>query len=204
MKYYSQFKQDQIINENFFKNKPNGFFVDIGAHDGITFSNSKFYEELGWDGICIEPNPDVFPTLQNNRKVKCVMKAISDKPGKAEFFQITDGPDMLSGLSSEFTQNAIARIHDELTNYPESFTYIEVECDTFSNIVENTTIDFLSIDTEGNELKILQTIDFNKYDIHILTIENNDFDDKFIKFFSDKPYRFVGRLQCDEIFVKTV
>jgi hypothetical protein len=111
---------------------------------------------------------------------------------------------MLSGLSSEFTQNAIARIHDELTNYPESFTYIEVECDTFSNIVENTTIDFLSIDTEGNELKILQTIDFNKYDIHILTIENNDFDDKFIKFFSDKPYRFVGRLQCDEIFVKTV
>lgn len=204
MTYYSQFKQDQIINENFFKNKPNGFFVDIGAHDGITFSNSKFYEELGWDGICIEPNPKVFPTLQNNRKVKCVMKAIAEKPGTAEFFQIIDGPDMLSGLSSEFTQNAIARIHDELVDYPDAFTYIEVECDTFSNIVETTTIDFLSIDTEGNELKILQTIDFDKYDIHVLTIENNDFDDKFIKFFSDKPYQFVGRLQCDEIFVKTV
>ena len=44
--YYSQFKQDQLVNEFFFKNKKNGFFVDIGAHDGKTFSNSLFFEEI--------------------------------------------------------------------------------------------------------------------------------------------------------------
>ena len=43
MQYYSQFKQDQVLNEQIFKNKTDGFFVDIGAYDGITDSNSLFF-----------------------------------------------------------------------------------------------------------------------------------------------------------------
>lgn len=55
MKYKSQYSQDKFLNENFFKNKKNGVFIDIGAHDGITMSNSFFYEkQLGWDGLCVE------------------------------------------------------------------------------------------------------------------------------------------------------
>ena len=65
MKYYSQFEQDKFIYENYFINKTKGYFVDIGAHDGITFSNSKFFEELGWDGVCIEPNPKIFEKRMN-------------------------------------------------------------------------------------------------------------------------------------------
>ena len=104
MKYYSQFQQDKFINENFFKNKNSGFFVDIGAHDGVLFSNSKFFEELGWTGVCAEPNPIVFEQLQSVRKCKCVKKAIADKIGHAQFFQIVEGADMLSGLVDEFSQ----------------------------------------------------------------------------------------------------
>ena len=63
MKFYSQFEQDKFVYENFFINKNKGYFVDIGAHDGVTFSNSKFFEELEWDGVCIEPNPKVFSIL---------------------------------------------------------------------------------------------------------------------------------------------
>jgi hypothetical protein len=64
-------------------------------------------------------------------------------------------------------------------------------------------IDYLSIDTEGNELEILNTIDFTKYDIKAITVENNDYDDKFHKFFSDKKdYKFVTRLGCDEVYIK--
>ena len=104
--YHSQFKQDQFINENFFKNKINGFFVDIGAHDGKTFSNSLFFEGLGWNGVCVEPNPKIFKSLKNNRKCKCFEVAISDKIGKSSFFQITSDIDMLSGLTDEFTEEA--------------------------------------------------------------------------------------------------
>jgi FkbM family methyltransferase len=202
MKYYSQFEQDKFVYENYFQNKTNGYFVDIGAHNGITFSNSKFFEELGWTGVCVEPNPKVFKILQAGRKCKCIMKAISDHTGTAQFFQIVEGADMLSGLTDEFNQRGIENIYANLTGVENEFEYIDVELELFDNIIDNTTIDFLSLDTEGNELKILQTIDFNKYDIKVITVENNDYDDKFLKFLTPRGYQSVTRLGCDELYIK--
>jgi FkbM family methyltransferase len=204
MKYYSQFGQDQFIYKNFFQEKTKGYFVDIGAHDGVTFSNSKFFEELGWEGVCIEPNPKIFSILENNRKCKCVQKAISNNTRISQFFQIIEGPDMLSGLVEEFSDNAILRINDELKDKSEGFDYIDVECDLFENIVNQPKIDFLSLDTEGNELKILQSIDFDKFDIKIITVENNDYDKKFFNFLTSKNYTFITSLGCDEIYQKTI
>lgn len=201
--YHSQFKQDQFINENFFKNKINGFFVDIGAHDGKTFSNSLFFEGLGWNGVCVEPNPKIFKSLKNNRKCKCFEVAISDKIGKSSFFQITSDIDMLSGLTDEFTEEAKQRIVIEMQKDPKAFNHIEVETNTFENIINDTTrIDFLSLDTEGNELKILKSIDFNKYDIQLISVENNKFDNTFQNFFHNMKYHLVARLGCDEVYVK--
>jgi FkbM family methyltransferase len=204
MTYYSQFKQDEVIYNNFLKHIDKGYFVDIGAHDGKLFSNSLFFEELGWDGVCIEPNPNVFKVLESHRKCKCKNYAMSDKIGEAQFFQIIGAPDMLSGLVEDFTENAISRINEEMKthNCVNEYEYINVKTELFDNLVESKTINFLSLDTEGNEMKILKTIDFDKYDIQVITVENNDFDNKFNVFFSDKPYTFMGRLQCDEIYVK--
>ena len=68
MNYYSQFGQDKYLNENFFHNKSNGTYVDIGAHDGITGSNTYFFDLLGWEGICFEPLPEIYNQLVINRK----------------------------------------------------------------------------------------------------------------------------------------
>ena len=67
MNYYSQSQQDKIVDILFSK-KMNGFFVDIGAHNGVNFSNSLFFETYrDWKGVCIEPIPEVFEQLQKNR-----------------------------------------------------------------------------------------------------------------------------------------
>jgi FkbM family methyltransferase len=121
MKFYSQFQQDQFTYENYFINKPNGVFVDIGAYDGEIDSNSLFFENLGWDGICIEPNPEIFKKLKNIRKCKCLPYAISDKNEITQFFQIKEGPSTLSGLVNEFTEKAIRRIHDYNLEVNQSF-----------------------------------------------------------------------------------
>jgi FkbM family methyltransferase len=200
MKYYSQFKQDQYIYENYFQNKTNGYFVDIGAYDGETDSNSLFFENLGWDGVCIEPNPEMFKKLQKIRKCTYFPYAISNKEEILQFFQIKEGgPSTLSGLVEEYTQEAIARINNHNV---DDFDYINVECKLFNNIINVYNIDYLSLDTEGNELKILQSINFNLYNIDIITVENNNYDNIFNNFFSDKPYQFIGRLGCDELYKK--
>ena len=205
MIYYSQHKQDQFIYENLLKGVHKGFFVDIGAYDGITEgSNSLFFEQLGWEGICIEPNPARFNLLVQNRECTCFNYAIADTIGEASFLQILDGIDTLSGLVETFSDSYKQELHRVMESNNYRHEYVSVKTERFENLVPNTkTIDYLSIDTEGNELCILETIDFNKYDIRIMTIENNNYDDRFIKFFSDKPYNLVTRLGCDELYVKT-
>lgn len=201
MEYYSQFNQDEFVYENYFKERTDGIFVDIGAYDGVIGSNSLFFENLGWQGVCIEPNPEVFKKLQELRKCKCVPYAISDKSETARFFQIKEGgPATLSGLVDEYSQQAIARINKEVNQEDQNFDYIDVECKTFESIVKYKHIDYLSLDTEGNELKILQSIDYSEYFIDVITVENNDYDQKFIDFLTQKGYQFVTRLGCDEVF----
>ena len=59
--YFSQYGQDKFVAEHLFPGMRNGVFVDVGAYDGVTLSNSCFFErEMGWTGLCVEPIPDVF------------------------------------------------------------------------------------------------------------------------------------------------
>ena len=61
--YFSQFGQVKWIFERLSRNKENKFYVDIGANDGITLSNTYFLEKNGWDGIAVKPIPSVYEKL---------------------------------------------------------------------------------------------------------------------------------------------
>jgi len=240
MKYYSQYKQDQFIFEMFFQKnfnirnpkgwstfsditkgnpefslinliKYDGYFVDIGAHDGVSFSNSKFFEELGWKGVCIEPNPQTFNELENNRNssTQCIMKAISNKKSTENFTSIQnvdnknkDGINMLSGLTDKFDIKAKENIN-KLKNDPNyKVSEIKLETDLFSNLNPHKEIDYLSVDTEGNELEILKSINFDEYNIKTMTIENNTYNSNLIlDYLTSKNYTYVARLRCDEMYV---
>jgi len=117
MRYFSQYNQDMFI-DFFFNKKENGVFLDIGAHDGISFSNTFFFEkERNWDGICIEPIPSVFDKLRNNRN--CIVEncCILDKEGSITFREVV-GPDMLSGIIDFFDNAHLQRIEREIKEYP--------------------------------------------------------------------------------------
>lgn len=67
--YYSQYGEDLILDQFFkAKNITNGFFVDVGALDGIHLSNTYKFEQDGWNGICIEPHKQYFGLICKNRK----------------------------------------------------------------------------------------------------------------------------------------
>lgn len=151
--FYSQAEQDKWVCEmtNY---KQNGYFVDIGAYDGIQTSNSYYLEkELNWKGICIEANPEVFLSLKNSRKSININCAVTDYEGTCYF------------RNDVVTNN----IHD-----------IEVKCSTLFDILNKNQspqkIDYLSIDIEGHELIVLNEF-FKKnndfYTFSWITVEHN-------------------------------
>lgn len=205
MQYYSQIGQDKYVNERIFKGMENGFFVDIGAHDGINFSNSYFFEKYkNWSGICVEPIPEVYDLLRNNRKCICVEGAIFTENGYQDFFCLQGQIEMLSGLLNEFDIRHKTRIDKEILNSGGSSQVIKVKTFTLQSILDRhnvTLIDFLSIDTEGAELSVLQSINFNKVKIECITVENNYGEKSVEEFLKTQGFRLIGKLEFDDVYL---
>lgn len=205
--YYSQCGQDKFVNETFFKNCRHGVFIDIGAHNGISFSNTYFFEkELEWTGICLEPIPHVFNQLQKNRTCLCICGCISTDEHNSthSFLQISGYPEMLSGLVDKFDPKHLSRILHEIQEYSGSYKIIDVPCYNLNQILEDAGIhhvNFLSLDTEGGEFEILQNFDFSKCQVDVITVEDNYKIDPFIPFLISQGFEFITSLDQDLIFV---
>lgn len=202
--YFSQYKQDKFLNEVVFFNKKNGFFIDIGAHDGITISNSFFFEKYkSWEGICIEPNPTVYKKLVSNRKSVNLNVCIGNEKRKVKFTQIEGYSEMLSGITEKYDDRHVERINNAIIKKGGKKKEIEVEMISLDSIdgLKNKRIDFISIDTEGNEYEIVSAIDFNSMNIKSLVIENNYKDYRVKDHLKTFGFKRIYQLDCDEVFV---
>lgn len=203
-KYYSQYRQDQFIDWVIFYRKRKGVFVDIGAHDGISFSNTYFFEKnRAWEGYCFEPNPTVFKKLQENRTSQNINWCVGSENGKVEFWKIEGPAEMLSGIKTHYDYRHIERIRKEIEISGGIIQEIEVRVISLMEFPEilKSGIDYLSIDTEGNELSILESIDFSKLKIKAISIENNYADDTIEDYLQGKGFEKVIKLKCDSIFI---
>lgn len=208
--FHSQVGQDKFVYERYFKDKHNGVFIDIGAHDGITFSNTYFFEkELGWKGICIEPQPLVFKQLERNRSCICINGCISDKSGTVDFTHVICPScvyvEMLSGITQKYDPAHIARIDREVAQHHGRKEVIKVSAYLLSDILHCygiNHVNYLSIDTEGGELSILQTIPFERIIIDVIDVENNYGDKAIEEFLEAHGFVLVKRLEWDDIYAR--
>jgi FkbM family methyltransferase len=175
--YKSQYLQDILLDRWVFKGRTGCVFVDIGAHDGVTYSNSFFFEKVrGWRGVCIEPNPEVFAQLVANRQCATLNCCVSDRAGAAPFMKVSGYSEMLSGIVENYDPEHRLRIAQEIEQFGGSSEIVSIEARTFRDVVTQCDfpeVTYLSIDTEGSELSILQSIDFTRVFVHALTVEYN-------------------------------
>ncbi len=205
--FHGQFKQDSYCYENFLKDIVGGTFLDIGASDGVRFSNTHFFEkEKEYTGLCIEPRKTAFEQLIANRTCNCENIAIDVENKDAVDFQELFGYGSgLSGIVHNYDQRHVQRIHYEKENpNHKGSAVIKVCTRKIQDILDKYdlhNIDFFSLDTEGGELKILQSIDWKKVHVKVITVENNCHDSEFKRFLTDKGFVFQKRIECDEIYV---
>jgi FkbM family methyltransferase len=171
--FQGQADQD-VLAYLYFKGRRDGFFLDIGAYDGKTYSNTYALEQIGWKGVCLEPLPDAFARLRQNRRCDCYNLAMSDKPEETADFIRAAGVETLSGLESKMAPGH----KDWILREQGTVERIRVKTITFGDLMSRypgiSRIDFLSLDVEGAEASILESIDFSAYRFGLVAIESID------------------------------
>jgi FkbM family methyltransferase len=185
----------------YFRGKREGFFLDIGAHDGRTYSNSFVFEQLGWRGACVEPLPGVFERLRQNRRCDCYRAALAPSSDPEAAFIHAVGVDTLSGLESEMAAGHGDWILRE-GGRPERLLVQAISfCELMARYPDRRSIDFLSLDVEGAELAILRTVDFDRYPIGLITVECVERGEELRAFMAAKGYGVLADLGLDLVFV---
>lgn len=161
--------------EQYLNPKKNGVYVELGALDGVTQSNTKWLQdEYNWTGILIEPSIDKFNECKINRpnnflfNCACVSFEYNEKT-----------------IRGDFNGSPMSSVGGKRRNF---FPEVEVVSKSLQSLIDDTgfnEIDFLSLDVEGYELEVLKGIDFEKQSINFVLIEvyeidkNNIFDFMF-------------------------
>lgn len=168
---FSQIQQDRWVLDELGE-KRGGFFVEIGAFDGKTHSNTYLLEaEYGWTGILAEPNPILSDYIRSIRSSSLDTRPVDAATGRSVVMRfVSDEPELSAMADRAFSdQHAEARRKES----------VEISQDTISlNDLLRTysapeKIDFISIDTEGNEPDILSRFDFDTYAVHLFCVEHN-------------------------------
>ena len=189
-KNFSQNNQDLFVLYFTHYAGKKGFYVEIGAGDGVKISNTYLLEKADWQGIIVDP---VNYSSENIKLRKCIKdkRAVYSKSGlKLQFLAVEPIPE--SSLQGENFSGILEHIGDYGKTLPNKI--IDVETVSLNDLLEQynapNKIDYISIDTEGAEFEIINNFDFNKYDVEIFTIEHNyaSFREDVIKLLNDKKY----------------
>ena len=165
----SQLLQDLfVVSQLDFKR--NGFFVEFGACDGLDLSNTFLLEdEFAWKGILAEPARVWHESLRTQRRALISTKCVWSHSGETLMFNQTDW----AGLSTIASFSQTDRWAPERAN---GLQYeVETIClnDLLASAGAPDRMDYLSIDTEGSELRILEAFDFSRYRFSVITCEHN-------------------------------
>ena len=188
--FHGNDKEDQFLYENFNLMPDKGVMVDVGAGpNGIQGSNSYFFEKNGWNVICVDADPRNVQELQKNRKVG-IGALVTNKKGTLKFHMSRKTPDISGIIRTRDNSDYSAELKG--TRLEEILTDHEI-----------TNIDILSIDTEGSEMDVFESMDFEKHKPKLLVIEfitQGKVNYELQPYFENKGYHMVAEVGANLIF----
>ena len=164
---YSQTGEDLVI-DRLLGAKETGFYVDVGAGDPVRFNNTRRFYRRGWNGINIEPNIECFRRLRADRTRDINLNiGIGRDASTKTFFRFI--PNTLSTFSTKETE----RYREQGYRLVDS---VEMELRRLDSVLleycSDTDIDFLSVDTEGLDLEVLESNDWVRFRPTVVCVES--------------------------------
>lgn len=182
---YSKYKAKNRIDKQMlqFINYRTGFFVEIGAGDGIYLSNTYYFEKnLGWRGILVDPVLHHYLNCLTNRpKSVSFLCAATNFENQSEYVKLKYGgySTLIQGSQTDISDTQ-QHINDAESYIPRNNAGVEfiAPLRTMTEMLDSANapkvIDFFSLDVEGSELEVLQGVDFAKYRIKWLLVESRE------------------------------
>mgnify|MGYP006441502563 FL=1 len=203
---YSQNQEDLFIN-NYFKDKKNGFYIDVGCYHPIKYSNTALLYNRGWQGINIDmcqTSIDFFNIIRKRDKNVCA--AISNESKEVtQYIDRSFSP--INTLVKEFSKTASKKITSNKYSEKKIQTY------KFSQIIEAKKIrvdqiDFLNIDAEAHDFEVLEGIDLGSYKAKLICVEMFDsrmkmIEDKFQDYLAKYNYVLIKIIGSNGFFELT-
>jgi FkbM family methyltransferase len=199
VKFYSQQDEEKYIIQYLLKNKINdGTYLEIGAFDGRSYSNTKTLEDhFNFTGILIEPQERYFSKIKNNRssiKNELYNCAVTNNDSNTISFIGDNG---MGGIEND--------INTDLSKHNwKSYTVANKQMKDILFKSKLNYIDFMSIDVEGSELSLLKSIDF-KFPIFCIIIEAHSWEQDKNKIFGEylkqNGFTYKERQRGNEIWI---
>ena len=181
------------LKEEFFGHSRRGYFVDVGANDPERWSQSFHLEQMGWDGIVVEPQPQLAELLRQRRKAKVYAVACSGPENAGQQMTL-----YLAGIHSSFDpmlKTAAVR--------PQGTAQVPLE--TLDAILAEsgspTPIDLVAIDVEGHEIEVLRGFDFARWRPRLVLVEDLVLDLRLHRFMLARGYRWMRRTDINSWYV---
>jgi FkbM family methyltransferase len=152
--------------------KTNGFFVEFGATNGLTINNTYLLETtMSWSGVVAEPFPVWHDALRSNRKCKVETRCVWSKTSEdLDFVAFTETPELAT------LNNFVHADHHDTKRLTNSSIF-RVQTISLNDLLAESGapkhLDYLSVDTEGSEFEILQSLDTARWLARIITVEHN-------------------------------
>jgi FkbM family methyltransferase len=204
---YSQCGEDAFLNNNIFKNKKNGFYIELGALDGGLYSNTKYFEDKHqWKGVLIEPHPNMFVSLTHNRPNNMLVNNLvscSNEPLNYKYFVHHHAA--VSGIESTLPQGHYSTYFDKYDFLPQN--NIMLHPVSLTAILKASTIshfDLLSLDVEGHEYEVLLSWDFSiPIDVILIeTLDNETKNEQCRQLLMQHNYTFYSKCAHNEIYIR--
>lgn len=201
---YSQDGEDMIL-KSFYESRKGykGFFVDVGAHHPIRYSNTWYFYKKGWRGINIEPTPTAITAFQLLRRRDINLNiGVAPQKGTLRFYAFNEPA--LNTFSAEAAKKASASgRYNVIRELDIPVVPLGEVLDT--HLPAGQVIDVLTIDVEGFDLDVLKSNDWEKYQpLHILVEEHVDLEtigaSPIYRFLKEKGYSLVGKTFRNLVF----
>ncbi len=214
--FNAQFGEDQILWQ-VFQRRTRGYFIEVGAYNGVSLSNTFFLEQVGWRGLLVEPIPELAQQAAAARPNSTVINAACSRRGSSGTaeFTVTNNVPVLSFLKADrehinrcIREGAqLQQINVPLTSLDEMLLAQRKDAQSSNGAWvarKGWCIDLVSIDTEGCELDVFDGFELDRFKPRILLVENDRDSGAAIEpYLNNRGYRKFHRQKINDFYART-